>query len=263
MNAILIILGTLGSAFSVVMTVLYAINFRKPRKITLLSEILSGLIALLGLAAMIFLGGIWVAPYLSSPLFLVGILLGYLRAVGVKMNWENGHVVGRNSIFFMVIWGFSLSLSQLLGLFGSPLLASLGLIPTIFTTGIQMGYYAHIFLRRLAMWGKEKNRKILQIFISIGGIIALSLITLISVFWAWAEITNTINETNLFSGTQHKPENYSSDFVFSPAETEPSNLNVGLASNSQLPPPSGLINHDSAVQNEICWDIDLRFLISA
>ena len=76
MSEFLIILGTLGSVFIAVMTVFSAINFRKPRKITLLSTFLTGLIVLLGLAAMILLGGMRVAPYQGVPLFLAGILLG-------------------------------------------------------------------------------------------------------------------------------------------------------------------------------------------
>lgn len=216
MDAIWIILGTLGSVFTAVMTVMAAINFRKPRKITLLSTFLSGLIALLGLAAMVFLGGMQVALYLGGPLFVAGILLGYLRGAGVKMQWENENVIGRNSILFLILWGLSLALSQLLGLFGSPLLASLGLIPAVFTTGLQAGYYGHIFLRRLVMRKKERNRKGLQRFISIGGIIILFLLTLISFFIAGEEIAYALNNANAFSQIQYVPAHYVSDSLFSP-----------------------------------------------
>jgi hypothetical protein len=176
MNPIFIILGTLGSAFAAVMTALSLINFRKPRKITLLATFMSGLIALLGLAAMLLLGGLWLEPYLGVPLFMIGLLLGYLRGAAVRLNWERDQVLGRNSILFLILWGLSLALSQLLGLLGSPLLASLGLIPVVFTSGLQAGLFGHLFLRRLIMGRKGNDRKGLQSVIGIGGGVALFLI---------------------------------------------------------------------------------------
>ena len=182
MSTIFIILGTLGSAFAVVFTILSMINYRKPRKITILSTFLSGLISLLSLAAMTVLGGMSLNLELGFPLFIVGLLLGYLRGAAVKMNWENGQVIGRNSILFIVLWGLSLALSQLLGLLGAPLLASLGLIPVVFTTGLQAGLFGHLFLRRLIMGKKEKTRKGLQIVFAIGGSLVLFLLTLFLLF---------------------------------------------------------------------------------
>jgi len=221
MNEILIILGTLGGVFTAVMTIMSAINFRKPRKITLPSTFLSGLIALLGLAAMVFLGGMWVAPYLGGPLFLAGILLGYIRGIGVKMRWENEQVIGKNSIFFLVLWGISLALSQLMGLFGSPLLASLGLIPAVFTTGLQTGFYGHIFLRRLII-SKEKDRKGMRRLISIGGIIILCVVTLFSFILSGVEIIYVLDDPGISSGSQNETYNNASDSKFSTNEAESS-----------------------------------------
>jgi hypothetical protein len=159
------------------MTGLSMINYRKPRKITALSTFLSGLISLLLLAAMIFLGGMRLNLELGFPLFLAGLFLGYLRGTAVKLNWENDQVIGRNSILFLILWGLSLALSQMLGMLGSSLLASLGLIPVVFTTGLQAGYYGNLFLRRLIMGSEAKPRKGLQIVIGIVGGIGLFLIT--------------------------------------------------------------------------------------
>lgn len=177
MNTIFIVLGTLGSVFAVVMTALAMINYRKPKKITGLSTFISGLISLLSLAALTILGGMALNLDLGFPLFLFGLFLGYLRGTSVKLNWENGQVIGRNSILFLILWGLSLALSQLLGMLGSPLLASLGLIPVVFTTGLQAGYYGNLFLRRIIMGRKGKPRKGLQVVIGIGGGVGLFLIT--------------------------------------------------------------------------------------
>lgn len=195
MNAIFTVLGTLGSVFAAVMTALSMINYRKPRKITTLSIFLSGLISLLSLAAMVWLGGMRLASYLSAPLFMIGLLLGYLRGAGVKLNWENGQVIGRNSILFLILWGLSLALSQLLGLFGSPLLASLGLIPVFFTTGLQAGLFGHLFLRRLIMGRKGKTRKGLQVVIGLGGGFGILLITVISFLILGPDLTDAFLRT--------------------------------------------------------------------
>lgn len=177
MNTIFIILGTFGSVFALVMTVLSMINYQKPRKITAVSTFLSGLISLLSLAALTILGGMSLNFDLGFLILMAGLFLGYLRGTAVKLIWENGRVIGRNSILFLILWGLSLALSQLLGLFGSPLLASLGLIPVAFTTGLQAGYFGNLFLRRLIMGRKGKTRKALQVVIGIVGGIGLFLIT--------------------------------------------------------------------------------------
>lgn len=59
--------------------------------------------------------------------------------------------MGRHSLFFLLGWGGSLALGTLLNLFGSALLASLGLLPLFLNTGTQVGINANIFLRRLIM----------------------------------------------------------------------------------------------------------------
>jgi len=151
MNTLMIILGTLGSVFAAVLTVLSVINYRKPRKISLGTTFLSGLLALGGLLAMLLLGGLWLEPLLGLPLLLIGLLLGFLRGQAVKLSWADKAVIGKNSALFIILWGFSLGLSQLLGLLGSPLLASLGLVPVLISTGLQLGLYGNLFLRRLVM----------------------------------------------------------------------------------------------------------------
>ncbi len=77
------------------------------------------------------------------------------------------------------MWGFSLALSQFLGLLGSSLLASLGLIPAVFSTGLQLGYYGNIFLRRLFMRPGRETR-IMNAVIGIGGTAALVLLAALS-----------------------------------------------------------------------------------
>jgi hypothetical protein len=161
------------------MTIIAAISYRKPKKVSLVSSLLSGLIALLSLGALVFLGNIRIEPIIGLPLLVLGLLLGFLRGQAVKLNWEDEVVIGRNSILFLIVWGFSLALSQFLGLLGSSLLASLGLIPAVFSTGLQLGYYGNIFLRRLFMRPGRESR-IMNAVIGIGGTAALVLLAALS-----------------------------------------------------------------------------------
>ena len=236
MNTIFTILGILGSVFAVVMTALSMINYRKPRKITGLTTFLSGLISLLSLAALSVLGGMSLTLELGFPLFMVGLFLGYLRGTAVKLKWENDQVIGRNSIIFLILWGLSLALSQLLGLLGSPLLASLGLIPVVFTTGLQTGYYGILFLRRLIIGNKGKTRKGLQVVIGIVGGIGLFLMTVISFLILGADVTDAF----LSIGDRPQAWSYQEEVVSAGAQSATSEPSPALIP-GQLPSSGSLV----------------------
>ena len=54
-------------------------------------------------------------------------------------------------MLFLLGWGGSLVLAQLLNMFDSVFLASVGLMPVFLSTGTQAGMNGNIFLRRLMM----------------------------------------------------------------------------------------------------------------
>ncbi len=253
MNTLMIILGTLGSVFAAVFTVLSLINYRKPRKITVLSTFLSGLISTLSLAVMTFLGGMSLNLELGLPLFMIGVLLGFLRGITVKLRWENGLVIGRNSWLFLILWGLSLALSQLLGMLGSPLLASLGLIPVFFTTGLQGGFYGILFLRRLIMGRKGKDRKGLQIMVGIALGLTLLLLTGIIYLEAIPVVTDSFLEIGSVSASSSKNNNYSS------VEQQPTKTATSPTPTPGLLPSNGkmVINCDDAVQDAINRDLEI------
>lgn len=175
MSTVFSILGAIGGMVVVVLTIISAINYRKPRKIKLLTNIFYGLFALVSLFVLIFIGGIKLRSIFIIPLITAGMLLGFLRGQSVSFNWQGNQVIGKNSIFFMLFWGFSLTLSLLLGLFDSPLLASLGLIPAVFSSGLQLGYYLNVISRRLFFSRQEKRNKLFRVLIGITGTFLLLL----------------------------------------------------------------------------------------
>jgi hypothetical protein len=169
MSTVFSILGAIGGMVVVVLTIISALNYRKPRKIKLLTNIFYVVFTLVSLFVLIFIGGIKLRSIFIIPLVTAGMLLGFLRGQSVSFNWQGNQVIGKNSIFFVLFWGFSLTLSLFLGLLDSPLLASLGLIPAVFSSGLQLGYYLNVISRRLFFSRQEERNKTLRILIGVFG----------------------------------------------------------------------------------------------
>lgn len=207
MDILLIILGFLGTSAAVVMTIVSAVTFRKPRKIRIITTLLSGIIAGLSLLVMVLLGGLHLNPLLAWPLLLAGMLLGFLRGQAVRLEWDGPAVIGRSSLVFLILWGFSLALSHLLGMIGSPLLASLGLIPAAFSTGLQLGFYSNTFLRRASMRrapaGQPPNENDpaagLHTLIGIGGGLALSAVLLVTLVFTIPALIRTFPDLTVYT----------------------------------------------------------------
>jgi hypothetical protein len=142
---IVVILSTL------ILTIAMILIFRAARPINYLSPLLSILVCLQILFFFIVISGSRLNLWLGCLLLLAGSLIGLLRGLLEKLEYHNGVVVGRWPLFFLFFWGVSLIIAQSSNLFRSSLLSSLGLIPLVFTTGIQVGISGGIFLRRLVI----------------------------------------------------------------------------------------------------------------
>jgi len=151
MNMISYILNFLAILSTLVMTILMLWIFRKARPINHLSPLLSILVCLEILFFFTILSGSRLNLWLSGFLLLTGGLIGLLRGLLDKLEIQNGVVLGKMPLIFLLGWGISLALAQSLNMFSSILFSSLGLIPLIFTTGTQAGISAGLFLRRFMM----------------------------------------------------------------------------------------------------------------
>lgn len=151
MDTILRLIGFLGAVFTVAMTVLMLFTFRKERRISTFSPLWSAVLSLVMLPVFILLSGARLNLLLAIPILTLGLLAGFLRGLTTRLTYKDGQVVGRNSRLFLLGWGGSLVLAQLLNLFGSALLASVGLVPLFLSTGTQVGMNGNVFLRRLMM----------------------------------------------------------------------------------------------------------------
>jgi len=133
------------------MTILMLWIFRKARPVNHLSPLLSLLVCLEILFFFMVLSGSRLNLWLSGFLLLTGGLIGLLRGLLDKLEFQNGVVLGKIPLIFLFGWGISLALAQSLNMFSSILFSSLGLIPLIFMTGTQAGISAGLFLRRFMM----------------------------------------------------------------------------------------------------------------
>ena len=135
--------------FTAVMTLAMLISFRKARPIGPLRLLLSAALSLVILPAYLLIAGVRLNLWIGSALFLLGVFLGALRGLAVRLYHQEDRIVGKYSLLSLLLWGFSLGLAILLGQARSPVIAALGLIPLFFTTGVQVSMNLVIFLRRL------------------------------------------------------------------------------------------------------------------
>jgi hypothetical protein len=151
MDGILRFLNLLMVLFTGAMTIVMLFTFRKERPIGRFSALWSAGLSLLILLTFVLLSGARLDLLLGVPVFGLGLVVGFLRGLATRLYAKDGQVVRRNSLFFLLGWGSSLALAQLFAMLDSALLASVGLLPLVLTTGTQVGLEGNIFLRRLMM----------------------------------------------------------------------------------------------------------------
>ena len=151
MNTVLQLINLLASFVTLAVTVRGLLEFRKERPIRALSLFISALLSLLILAAFTRLSGARLTPLLGVPILALGVLIGFLRGLATRLYRRDGKVLGKNSMLFLLGWGGSLAMAQLLNMLGSALASSLGLMPLLLSTGTQVGISGNLFLRRVLM----------------------------------------------------------------------------------------------------------------
>jgi hypothetical protein len=149
MDTIFHIISILGMLFTLAMTVLTLLRSRQEKRTSVLGPLFSILISLAILPVFILLSGARLNLLIAIPILVVGLLVGFLRGLTIRLYYKNGQVVGKNSLLFLLGWGGSLALAQIFNILGSALLASIGLIPVFLSTGTHVGMDANVLLRRL------------------------------------------------------------------------------------------------------------------
>lgn len=151
MDAMFYLIGFLGAVFTLVMTIVMLLSFRKERRITTLSPFLSAALTFVMLPVFILFSGARLSGWVGLPALVLGLVVGLVRGSSTRLYYRDGQVMGKQSTWFLLGWGGSLVLAQLLNLLGSATLSSIGLAPVFLSTGTQVGINANLFLRRLRM----------------------------------------------------------------------------------------------------------------
>jgi TolB protein len=162
MDIILKIVGFIGSVVAAGMTVVMLLTFRKPRRISTFPLLSSVLLSGILLPIYIWISGVPINFYVGFPFLCLGLLVGFLRGHTTQLRFVGNEVFGQHSWFFLLAWGSSLALSQLLNLFGGGLLASLGLLPVFLSTGTQIGLYGNLLLRRISLVSPEQEQGVIS-----------------------------------------------------------------------------------------------------
>jgi len=141
----------LSTLFTLGTTLWMLISFRRERRIRSSALLWSAALSLAMLPVFMLLSGARLNFWVGLPILALGLLVGVLRGQSARLYYKKGQVVGKHSWLFLLGWGISLALAQILNLFGSALLASLGLAPMFLSTGTQVGINGSMLVRRLRM----------------------------------------------------------------------------------------------------------------
>lgn len=145
------VLNLVCSGLSLILTILMLLSYRKPKRFRPGALLFSILFAVVTLPVFILISGARLNWIVGVVLFFLGALFGAVRAMTIKLYYQQDEVIGRNSMLSLAGWGGSLAFSMLMNVFDSAFLASLGLSPLVLATGTQIALNAVLLLRRLVM----------------------------------------------------------------------------------------------------------------
>lgn len=92
----------------------------------------------------------------SGALLVVGIGLGVVSSLATKLVLDSGQVVGRRSVWYLVAWAASFSVTQLLAVFARAEYAAWGFTTLYFSLGLTLGTNAMLLVRRQRILGGEE-----------------------------------------------------------------------------------------------------------
>lgn len=158
MATFLRLVGLLSTGLSILLVIVMLATFHRERRLGAFSLLISGAVSLVMLPVFVLLSGARLNLLIAIPLFLLGLLIGTLRGITTRLYWRDGRVLARHSIWFLIGWGISLILAQILVLLGSALAGAVGLMPLTLSTGTQAAIAGNLLLRRLLLRPPSSQR---------------------------------------------------------------------------------------------------------
>jgi hypothetical protein len=148
MQFIFKIIGFISIALMIFSVYIMIKSMRRDQRIkvrSLLIPVFSSLIFLV--LYVVILKSVRLSPW-SFLLGLVGLAAGILWSKTTLMSLKNNNVVGKRSPWYLVIWGVTIAVTQLLSMTASPGTVAIGISTIFFSTGLNIGTNSSLLVRR-------------------------------------------------------------------------------------------------------------------
>jgi len=133
-------------------------TLRRPKPVTLRSLIIQIVLPVLVLLVYSLLLHVSVNPALAWPLLAAGLVLGVISGQTTKLNVKKGKVYGQRSVWYLVVWAVTFSVTQLLSLLQRRGIVAVGLATMYFSTGMAIGTNVSFIYRRWRLLSQEEKR---------------------------------------------------------------------------------------------------------
>ena len=141
-----------------ILSVLWMIKtLRRPKPVTFPSLVIQIALPVLVLLVYSLLLHVSVNPALAWPLFAAGLVLGVISGQTTKLNVNKGKVYGQRSVWYLVVWALTFSVTQLLSLMQRRGIVALGLATMYFSTGLAIGTNVSFMYRRWRLLSKPEE----------------------------------------------------------------------------------------------------------
>ncbi len=148
MQFIFKIIGFISIGLMILSVYIMIKSMRRDQRIkvrSLLIPVLSSLIFLV--LYVVILKSVRLSPW-SFLLGLVGLAAGILWSKTTLMSLKNNNVVGKRSPWYLVIWGVTIAVTQLLSMTASSGTVAIGISTIFFSTGLNIGTNSSLLVRR-------------------------------------------------------------------------------------------------------------------
>ena len=154
---ILKIVGYLAIPLTILSVLWMIKTLRRPKPVTVRSLVIQIALPVLVLLAYSFLLHVQVNILLAWPLFVAGLVLGLISGQTTKLSVKKGKVYGQRSVWYLVVWAVTFSVTHGLSLLQRRGIVAVGLATMYFSTGLAIGTNVSFMYRRWRLLSKEEE----------------------------------------------------------------------------------------------------------
>ena len=151
LKSVLVVLGRVIGFLSIPMFIVGFIFLIKSIKKSNTLRVRSHLLSIFFSLAMLLVNVVFLNQAITSWWLLVflffGFGFGFLWGLTTRMQLQNGQVMGKRSVLFMIFWMLSLALTQVLMTFASRQVVAVGMGTMFFSAGTSLGTNINLISR--------------------------------------------------------------------------------------------------------------------